>query len=145
MGILIWRAPANLLAGSPALPPCIHQLSTVMAMNNSMNAVVYRGNRTISIEQCPLPRIQHPKDIIVKVMYAALCGRLVTISVQRRIHKVTIAKLSFSDLHVFRGFEESKPGTIMGHEFCGTVVERGSEVKNLILGASVVSPFTTSW
>ena len=33
----------------------------------------------------------------------------------------------------------------MGHEFCGIIVERGSEVKNLNLGASVVSPFTTSW
>ena len=42
-----------------------------------MNAVIYRGNRIISVEQRPVPKIQHPKDIIVKVRYTALCGRFV--------------------------------------------------------------------
>lgn len=33
----------------------------------------------------------------------------------------------------------------MGHEFTGTVVEKGDDVKNLAVGDVVVSPFTVSW
>jgi len=33
----------------------------------------------------------------------------------------------------------------MGHEFVGTVVQAGSEVKTVALGDKVVSPFTVSW
>jgi threonine dehydrogenase-like Zn-dependent dehydrogenase len=33
----------------------------------------------------------------------------------------------------------------MGHEFVGTVVEAGSDVKNIKLGDKVVAPFTVSW
>jgi threonine dehydrogenase-like Zn-dependent dehydrogenase len=33
----------------------------------------------------------------------------------------------------------------MGHEFTGTVVEKGDDVKTLAVGDVIVSPFTTSW
>jgi threonine dehydrogenase-like Zn-dependent dehydrogenase len=33
----------------------------------------------------------------------------------------------------------------MGHEFVGTVVEAGEEVKSVALGDKVVAPFTVSW
>jgi threonine dehydrogenase-like Zn-dependent dehydrogenase len=33
----------------------------------------------------------------------------------------------------------------MGHEFTGTVVEKGDDVKTLSVGDVIVSPFTTSW
>ena len=36
------------------------------------------------------------------------------------------------------------PGTIMGHEFVGEIVEVGSEVGRFAVGDRVVSPFTTS-
>jgi threonine dehydrogenase-like Zn-dependent dehydrogenase len=51
----------------------------------------------------------------------------------------------FSDLHVYRGNEPAPPGFIMGHEFTGTVVEAGADVKSVALGDQVVVPFTTSW
>jgi threonine dehydrogenase-like Zn-dependent dehydrogenase len=33
----------------------------------------------------------------------------------------------------------------MGHEFTGTVVEAGADVKTVAVGDQVVVPFTTSW
>jgi threonine dehydrogenase-like Zn-dependent dehydrogenase len=33
----------------------------------------------------------------------------------------------------------------MGHEFAGTVVQAGSEVKSVSIGDKVVTPFTVSW
>jgi threonine dehydrogenase-like Zn-dependent dehydrogenase len=50
-----------------------------------------------------------------------------------------------SELHVYRGHQPSPTGFIMGHEFVGTVVQAGSEVKTVSLGDKVVAPFTVSW
>ncbi|GAB1320425.1 hypothetical protein MFIFM68171_10635 [Madurella fahalii] len=89
----------------------------------TMKAVVFHGPKKVSVEDRPVPKLQHPKDIIVKVQATALCG---------------------SELHVFRGHQPSGTGFIMGHEFVGTVVEAGSEVKNIKPGDKVVAPFTVS-
>lgn len=89
-----------------------------------MRAVVFGGPRKVELEDRPVPKIQAETDIIVKVIYSALCG---------------------SELHVFRGHQPSPEGFIMGHEFTGTVEEVGSAVKNLKKGDKVVSPFTVSW
>ena len=91
--------------------------------SKTMHAVIFNGKLDVSIEQRPLPTIQDPKDIIVKVRYTALCG---------------------SELHVFRGHQPSGTGFIMGHEFTGEVVEMGSDVKNFKKGDKIVTPFTTS-
>lgn len=48
-----------------------------MATKGTMNAVVFKGPRQIVIEKKPVPEIQDPRDIIVKVTYTALCGRCV--------------------------------------------------------------------
>ncbi|KAH7017205.1 chaperonin 10-like protein [Ilyonectria destructans] len=91
--------------------------------SETMRAVVLKGVKNVAVEERPIPTIQDPKDIIVKVRYTALCG---------------------SELHVFRGHQPSKPGFIMGHEFTGSVHEIGSDVRNLKLGDLIVSPFTVS-
>jgi hypothetical protein len=46
-----------------------------MATRDTMRAVVFHGPYTVAVEDRPLPTIQDPLDIIVKVKYAALCGR----------------------------------------------------------------------
>ncbi|EED20145.1 alcohol dehydrogenase, zinc-containing, putative [Talaromyces stipitatus ATCC 10500] len=94
-----------------------------MALPENMKAVVFHGPYKVAVEERPVPRIQASTDIIVKVRYTALCG---------------------SELHVFRGHQASKTGFIMGHEFTGTVVEAGDDVKTLKVGDVIVSPFTTS-
>ncbi|BCS12027.1 hypothetical protein ALUC_50073A [Aspergillus luchuensis] len=88
-----------------------------------MQAVVFKGPLEVTLEQRPIPQIQDPTDVIVKVRYTALCG---------------------SELHVFRGHQPSTTGFIMGHEFTGEIVETGSEVHNFHTGDLVVSPFTVS-
>ncbi|KAL8798746.1 MAG: hypothetical protein Q9182_006434 [Xanthomendoza sp. 2 TL-2023] len=89
----------------------------------TMRAVVFKGPHKVALEDRPIPKIKDDTDIIVKVIYTALCG---------------------SELHVFRGHQPSPEGIIMGHEFTGMVEEVGSAVQNFKKGDQVVSPFTVS-
>jgi len=41
-----------------------------------MNAVVFKGPNKVALEKRPIPKIKDQTDIIVKVIYSALCGRL---------------------------------------------------------------------
>lgn len=46
-----------------------------MATKDTMKAVVFHGPYKVALEDRPVPKIQEPTDIIVKVTYTALCGR----------------------------------------------------------------------
>lgn len=46
-----------------------------MAIKDTMKAVVFHGPKKVAVEERPIPKIQEPTDIIVKVSYTALCGR----------------------------------------------------------------------
>ncbi|KAI1106859.1 putative alcohol dehydrogenase [Jackrogersella minutella] len=94
-----------------------------MELPLTMNAVVFDGPYKVSIQQRPVPKIQHDGDIVVKVNATALCG---------------------SELHTFRGHQPSNAGFIMGHEFAGIVVAAGKDVQSVKVGDKVVSPFTVS-
>jgi hypothetical protein len=43
-----------------------------------MQAVVFHGPYKVAVEQRPIPKVQNPEDIVVKVGYTALCGRYET-------------------------------------------------------------------
>ncbi len=89
-----------------------------------MRAVTYHAPGDLRAERVPDPALIAPTDAIVAVSLAAICG---------------------SDLHVWHGRERGlDPGTVMGHEFLGTIVEAGAGVTGLRRGDRVVSPFTTS-
>lgn len=66
---------------------------------------------------------QDPKDAILRVKVAAICG---------------------SDMHFYRVHLKSPPGFIVGHELEGVVHEVGNEDKILRVGEEVVVPFTTA-
>ena len=86
-----------------------------------MRAVCWEGKRDIRVEDVPDPEILNPHDALVEVTLSAICG---------------------SDLHLYNGFMPGmKPGDVLGHEFMGTVVDTGPEVKNLKIGDKVVVPF----
>lgn len=88
-----------------------------------MKGVCFQEIGKVATRELPDPVIQAPGDVIVQVSMAGLCG---------------------SDLHPFFGRETGiEPGTVMGHEFVGEIVDRGSAVQ-LPMGALVGSPFTTS-
>ena len=87
-----------------------------------MRALCWHGKNDIRYETVPDPKIEHPRDAIIKMSCCAICG---------------------SDLHLFDGFMPGmKSGDIMGHEFMGEVVEVGSQNKKLKVGDRVVVPFT---
>jgi len=89
-----------------------------------MRALRWHGKHDVRCDTVPDPRIEAPRDAIIKVSSCAICG---------------------SDLHLFDGFMPGmESGDIMGHEFMGEVVEVGSANKALKVGDRVVVPFTIS-
>src|SRR5690348_8759023 len=87
-----------------------------------MKALAWHGKGSMRCDTVPDPKIEHPRDAIVKVTACAICG---------------------SDLHIYDGVIPSmQHGDILGHETMGEVVELGSETKNLKIGDRVVVPFT---
>src|SRR3954466_7900615 len=88
---------------------------------NGMKAVVYHGRYSVRVDDVPDPRIEEPRDAIVKVTSTAICG---------------------SDLHLYDGYiPEMHKGDILGHEFMGEVMEVGSGNKKLKVGDRVVVLF----
>ena len=82
-----------------------------------MKAVVYKGNGKIALEDRPVPKILDDRDAIIKVTLTTICS---------------------SDIHIKHGaVPRAVPGTILGHEFVGRVVETGSAVKKIKPGDRV--------
>jgi alcohol dehydrogenase len=89
-----------------------------------MKALVYHGPGQRAWEDVPDPIIQDPADVVVKIDSSTICG---------------------TDLHILKGdVPEVKPGTILGHESVGTVVETGSGVATLKAGDRVLVSCITS-
>jgi len=89
-----------------------------------MKALTFQSKQSIVYSSIDDPKILYPTDVIVLVKCCAICG---------------------SDLHVYHEHEKGiDPGTAMGHEFSGEIVEAGSHVKMLKPGDLVMSPFTTN-
>lgn len=89
-----------------------------------MQALTFAGVETIAHETVPDPKILEATDAVVQITLAGICG---------------------SDLHVYHGREGGLDiGTVMGHEFVGTVIETGNDVNKFKKGSRVLSPFTTS-
>ncbi|MDR5755081.1 MULTISPECIES: zinc-dependent alcohol dehydrogenase [unclassified Caballeronia] len=87
-----------------------------------MKALRWHGKKDIRCDTVPDPKIEHPRDAIVKVTSCAICG---------------------SDLHLYDGFMPGmEAGDIMGHEFMGEVAEVGKGNTALKVGDRVVVPFT---
>jgi threonine dehydrogenase-like Zn-dependent dehydrogenase len=94
-----------------------------MPLPSTMRAVVLKKDFEVAVEDRPVPKIQKPTDAILKVTSTALCG---------------------SDLHYYRGHLKCPPGFICGHEFVGTIAEKGDSVSKFKEGDKVVVPFYTA-
>lgn len=78
-------------------------------MQETMRGFVYHGDKNISLDVIPTPKIQKPDDVIGKVTASAICT---------------------SDIHIVQGHAPAKAPLVLGHEFCIEVVEAGEAVKN---------------
>src|SRR5499427_1724399 len=89
-----------------------------------MRALVYHGPGKRSWDEVPDPSIQEPTDAIVRIDSSTICG---------------------TDLHILNGdVPEVRPGTVLGHEAVGTVVEVGAAVTTLVPGDRVLVSCITS-
>jgi S-(hydroxymethyl)glutathione dehydrogenase / alcohol dehydrogenase len=86
-----------------------------------MLAMTYRGPYRVRVVDKPMPEIEHPRDAIVRVTRACICG---------------------SDLHLYHGMmADTRVGQTFGHEFVGIVEEVGPDVHSLKPGDRVLVPF----
>jgi len=89
-----------------------------------MKALPFHGKGDMRCENVPDPKIEHPRDAIIKITACAICG---------------------SDLHISDGvISDIQHGDVLGHENMGEVVEVGTENNALKVGDRVVVPFTIS-
>ena len=88
-----------------------------------MFATVLHGPGDVRYEEVAEPTILRPTDAIIKLAATCICG---------------------SDLWPYRGLQKQDAPAHMGHEYCGTVVEVGSDVKHIKVGQFVVGSFATS-
>jgi threonine dehydrogenase-like Zn-dependent dehydrogenase len=77
----------------------------------------------VGVEERDDPTILEPTDAIIKLAASCICG---------------------SDLWPYRGLQPIHHPMHMGHEYCGVVVEVGSEVKTVKPGQFVVGSFCLS-
>jgi threonine dehydrogenase-like Zn-dependent dehydrogenase len=87
-----------------------------------VKATIMAGTRDIRLEERPDPVILAPRDVIVRVVAACVCG---------------------SDLWGYRDFGNGRE-RLMGHEMVGIIDQVGDEVTALKVGDFVISPFSLS-
>ncbi|MBJ7595405.1 MAG: alcohol dehydrogenase catalytic domain-containing protein [Candidatus Dormibacteraeota bacterium] len=86
-----------------------------------MRALTYVDIDRVEMADMPVPIIEEPTDVVLRVTTTAICG---------------------SDLHVLRGRVPGVlPGTTLGHEFTGVVEEVGSAVTTVKAGDRVLASF----
>lgn len=74
-----------------------------------MKALIYSSKGKIEFIEKENPRIINDDDAIIKVTLSSICT---------------------SDLHIIEGcVPRAKKGVVLGHEFCGIVVDTGKNVK----------------
>lgn len=88
-----------------------------------MYATVMHGPGDVRYERVEDPKLLKPTDAIIKLSATCICG---------------------SDLWPYRGANPIDAPLHMGHEYCGVVVEVGSEVRTIKPGQFVVGSFCLS-
>jgi threonine dehydrogenase-like Zn-dependent dehydrogenase len=98
----------------------VEAAGTLLARHAAMKALVFHKPKDVRVDTVPDPKIENPRDAILRVTSTAICG---------------------SDLHIYNGAIPQLKPLVLGHEFMGVVEEVGSEVSNLEKGDRVVVPF----
>ena len=83
---------------------------------DTMKALVMKDVGRVEMEQLPIPHVKDPDDVLLRINAVGICG---------------------SDIKIIEGKHHYRPNTVLGHEFCGEVVEVGSHVHHIKLGDRV--------
>ncbi|MDQ4078282.1 MAG: galactitol-1-phosphate 5-dehydrogenase [Chloroflexota bacterium] len=85
--------------------------------DRSMTALMLTDIRDLQLAEVPIPEIEAPDEVLIKVRSAGVCG---------------------SDLHGYTGASgRRQPPLIMGHEVTGEVIATGDAVEDLPVGTRV--------
>jgi glutathione-independent formaldehyde dehydrogenase len=85
-----------------------------------MKAVVYKGARSVAVEEVPDARVEESTDVVIKLTTTNICG---------------------SDLHMYEGRTGVEEGKVLGHENMGVVEAVGKAVSQFKPGDRVSVPF----
>ena len=80
-----------------------------------MKAAVYEGNKKFLVKNVELPKLGE-RQVLIKINYSAICG---------------------TDVHAFM-YDAIPVGAVIGHEYCGKIVQLGSRVKRWKVGDRVI-------
>jgi (R,R)-butanediol dehydrogenase / meso-butanediol dehydrogenase / diacetyl reductase len=81
-----------------------------------MKALVFKEIGKLVLEERCVPHVKEPDDVLIKVNRVGICG---------------------TDVKIMEGKHHFRPDTVLGHEFCGEIVEIGSHVHHVKLGDRV--------
>jgi 2-desacetyl-2-hydroxyethyl bacteriochlorophyllide A dehydrogenase len=87
---------------------------------STMQAVLFKQEGVVAVEEVPKPEIQSPGDVLLRVDQTMICG---------------------TDLHFVHGAIPLDPDFILGHEYLGTVEEKGDGVSEFDVGDKAVGSF----
>ncbi len=85
-----------------------------------MKALVFHGERNVSVDNAVDARIERPTDVLVRITSTNICG---------------------SDLHMYEGRTDMPPNAALGHENLGEVDRVGEAVDRVEVGDRVAIPF----
>jgi threonine dehydrogenase-like Zn-dependent dehydrogenase len=85
-----------------------------------MKGLAYYGPRDVRVEEVPKPTIEEPSDVLLRIDRTAICG---------------------TDLHPYHGRLEIEEGFVLGHEYMGTIEDKGDAVTLFEEGDRVVGSF----
>jgi len=88
-----------------------------------MRAVTFQAPGEVRVDEVGEPSISHPADAIVRIDASGICG---------------------SDLHIYHGRVKIEPGFVIGHEYVGTVLATGDDVRTVAVGDRVLGCFQTA-
>ncbi len=88
-----------------------------------MRAVTFQAPGEVLVEDVPEPELIDAGDAIVRIEATGVCG---------------------SDLHIYHGRVQIEPGFTIGHEYVGTVIEAGPDVRDVQVGDRVLGCFQTA-
>jgi 2-desacetyl-2-hydroxyethyl bacteriochlorophyllide A dehydrogenase len=88
-----------------------------------MRAVTFQAPGEVRVSEVPEPELAGPGDAIVRIEATGVCG---------------------SDLHIYHGRVQIEPGFTIGHEYVGTVIAAGEDVREVAVGDRVLGCFQSA-